>query len=134
MKSIEKVVNFLEKFGIPVKTEEGNYRPTYDVLNDISEIMFNDNNMIIPIDFEGKIIEKSWFGKDWAALIYFDENKWSFDDMQAWYDMISEFVECPVMLLPKSFSELKCLDYDQMLLLKNNTDKAIEKMNGNQDN
>ena len=44
MESIEKVVNLLEKFGIQVKTADGNYRPTYDVLLDISKVMFGKEN------------------------------------------------------------------------------------------
>jgi hypothetical protein len=44
MESIEKVVNLLEKFGIQVKTPNGDYRPTYDVLLDISKVMFGKEN------------------------------------------------------------------------------------------
>ena len=40
MESIEKIVNFLEKAGVKVKTENGDYRPTYDVLLDISKVIF----------------------------------------------------------------------------------------------
>lgn len=42
--NIQKVVDFLERLGIQVKTEFGYYRDTYDVLKDISEIMFGDND------------------------------------------------------------------------------------------
>ena len=35
--NVQKVADFLEKFGIRVKTEYGNYRPLYDVLVDIGE-------------------------------------------------------------------------------------------------
>lgn len=83
------------------------------------------NTMMMPDDFQGKIIEKSWFDKDSVVIIYFDEDKWFPKDIGAWFNMISEFTECPVMMLPKSFSELKYLDYDQLLLLKKLTDKAI---------
>lgn len=44
MESIEKVVNLLEKFGVQVKTDNGAYRPTYDVLLDISKIVFGKEN------------------------------------------------------------------------------------------
>lgn len=84
--------------------------------------------MMIPDDFQGKIIEKSWFDKDLVTVIYFDEDKWHLEDIGAWFNMISEFTECPVMMLPKSFSELQYLEYDQLLLLKKLTDEAIEKM------
>lgn len=83
------------------------------------------NTMIIPEDFQGKTIEKSWFDKDLTVIVYFDEDKWNIDDASAWFDMISEFTQCPVIMLPKSFSELQYLEYDQLLLLKELTDKAI---------
>lgn len=35
--NVQKATDFLEKLGIKVKTEYGNYRNTYDVLNDIGE-------------------------------------------------------------------------------------------------
>lgn len=88
----------------------------------------NEDTMIIPNDFQGKTIEKSWFDKDLAVVIYFDEEKWSIDYLQPWFNMISEFTDCPVMMLPKSFSELQYLEYDQLLLLKELTDKAISEM------
>ena len=37
--NVEKATDFLKKLGIRVKTEYGNYRPTYDVLRDISDAM-----------------------------------------------------------------------------------------------
>jgi hypothetical protein len=83
------------------------------------------DTMVIPNDFQGKIIERSWFDKDMAVIVYFDEDKWNIDYMQAWFDMISDFTQCPVLLLPKSFSELQYLEYDQLLLLKELTDKAV---------
>jgi hypothetical protein len=83
------------------------------------------DTMVIPNDFQGKIIEKSWFDKDMAVIVYFDEDKWNIDYMQAWFDMISDFTQCPVLLLPKSFSELQYLEYDQLFLLKELTDKAV---------
>lgn len=92
------------------------------------------NTMVIPDDFQGKIIEKSWFDKDLVVVIYFDEDKWNIDYVQAWFDMIYEFTQCPVMLLPKSFGELQYLDYNQMVLLKNSVDNAIAEMVKNQDN
>ena len=44
MESVERVANLLEKFGIQVKTDNGDYRPTYDVLLDISKVMFGKEN------------------------------------------------------------------------------------------
>lgn len=44
MESIEKIVNLLEKFGIQVKTANGDYRPTYDVLLDIGKVVFGKEN------------------------------------------------------------------------------------------
>ena len=88
----------------------------------------NKDIMKIPDDFQSKVIEKSWFSKDFAIIIYFDEDKWDINYLQEWYDMISEFTQCPVMLLPKSFSELHYLEPDQLLLLKKLTDEAVEKM------
>lgn len=40
--NVQKVTDFLYKFGITVKTECGNYRPTYDVLKDIGEVLFGE--------------------------------------------------------------------------------------------
>lgn len=37
--NVEKAMFFLKKLGIEVKTKYGNYRPTYDVLKDIGEVM-----------------------------------------------------------------------------------------------
>lgn len=37
--NVEKATDFLKKLGIQVKTEYGNYRPTYDVLRDIGDAM-----------------------------------------------------------------------------------------------
>ena len=37
--NVEKATDFLKKLGIQVKTEYGNYRPTYDVLKDIGDAM-----------------------------------------------------------------------------------------------
>lgn len=42
--NIEKITSLLAKFDIQVKTEDGGYRPTYDILNDISKVVFADNN------------------------------------------------------------------------------------------
>lgn len=85
----------------------------------------NNNTMIIPDDFQGKVIEKSWFDKDLVTIIYFDEEKHNIENIAQWCDMISKFVQCPVMMLPKSFSELHYLEHDQLLLLKSLTDNAI---------
>lgn len=37
--NVQKATDFLKKLGIRVKTEYGNYRPTYDVLRDIGDAM-----------------------------------------------------------------------------------------------
>lgn len=37
---ILKIVNLLEMNGIKVKTEYGYYRPTYDVLKDVTRVIF----------------------------------------------------------------------------------------------
>ena len=37
--NVQKATDFLEKLGIRVKTEYGNYRPLYDVLVDIGNAM-----------------------------------------------------------------------------------------------
>lgn len=37
--NVQKATDFLLKLGIRVKTEYGNYRPTYDVLKDIGDAM-----------------------------------------------------------------------------------------------
>ena len=37
--NVQKATDFLKKLGIKVKTEYGNYRPTYDVLRDIGDAM-----------------------------------------------------------------------------------------------
>lgn len=94
----------------------------------------DDNTMIVPKDFVGKIIEKSWFNKDVVIIIYFDENKWHPTEIENWADLIHKFTDCQVMLLPKSFSSLKYLTYDQMLLLKNVVDRAVNEMSYNKNN
>lgn len=37
--NVKRATDFLNKLGIQVKTEYGNYRPTYDVLRDIGDAM-----------------------------------------------------------------------------------------------
>jgi hypothetical protein len=37
--NVQKAIDFLKKLDIRVKTEYGNYRPTYDVLRDIGDAM-----------------------------------------------------------------------------------------------
>lgn len=37
--NVQKATDFLEKLGVKVKTEYGNYRPLYDVLSDIGNAM-----------------------------------------------------------------------------------------------
>lgn len=37
--NVQKATDFLKKLSIRVKTEYGNYRPTYDVLRDIGDAM-----------------------------------------------------------------------------------------------
>lgn len=44
MESIEKVVKLLENLGVRVTTDNGDYRPTYDVLLDISKVVFGKDN------------------------------------------------------------------------------------------
>ena len=44
--SVEKTTDFLERLGISVKTEYGNYRPTYDVLTDIGYAMSRYQNKL----------------------------------------------------------------------------------------
>lgn len=94
----------------------------------------NDNTMVIPKDFEVHTIEKSWFDEDVITVIYFDEKKWQPDEIEKWTNMIYEFTDCPVMMLPKSFSELKYFTREQMLLLKDIVDCTINEMNRNDNN
>lgn len=94
----------------------------------------NDNTMVIPKDFEEKIIEKSWFDKDTITVIYFDEKKWCPEEIEKWYEMIYKFTDCPLMMLPKSFSELKYFTREQMLLLKDIVDSTVNEMNRNDNN
>ena len=44
LESIENIVNLLETFGVQVKTSNGDYRPTYDVLLDISKVLSGKKN------------------------------------------------------------------------------------------
>lgn len=37
--NVQNAIYFLQKLGIQVKTEYGNYRPTYDVLKDIGDVI-----------------------------------------------------------------------------------------------
>ena len=94
----------------------------------------NDNTMVIPKDFEEKIIEKSWFDKDVITVIYFDEKKWRPEEIEKWHDMIYKFTDCPLMMLPKSFSSLQYFTNEQMLLLKDIVDNAVNEMNRNDNN
>lgn len=94
----------------------------------------NDNTMVIPKDFEVKTIEKSWFDEDVITVIYFDENKWSAGEIEKWNEMIYKFTDCPLMMLPKSFSELQYLTREQMILLKDIVDCVINEMNRNDNN
>ena len=89
----------------------------------------NDNTMVIPKDFEVKTIEKSWFDDDVITVIYFYENKWSAGEIKKWGEMIYEFTGCPVMMLPKSFSSLQYFTREQMILLKDIVDRAVNEMN-----
>lgn len=86
------------------------------------------NTITIPKDFEGRVIPKDVVGDTDTIVIYFDEDKWNLDYMCAWFNALKDFFECPILLLPKSFSELAVLAYDQLLLLKTLTDKAIEEI------
>lgn len=86
------------------------------------------NTITIPKDFEGKVIEKNVICDTDTIIIYFDEDKWNLDCMSAWFDALKDFFKCPILLLPKSFSELEVLAYDQLLLLKTLTDRAIEEI------
>lgn len=94
----------------------------------------DDNTMVIPKDFEGKTIEKSWFSKDVITVLYFDENKWSVEEIEKWGEMIYKFTDCPLMMLPKSFSSLKYFTYEQMLLLKDIVDGVVNEMNRHKNN
>lgn len=94
----------------------------------------DDNTMVIPKDFEGKTIEKSWFSKDVITVLYFDENKWSAGEIEKWGEMIYKFTDCPLMMLPKSFSSLKYLTREQMSSLKNLVDEAVDEMNRHKNN
>ena len=91
-----------------------------------------ENTITIPKDFEGKVIEKDIVCDTDSIIIYFDEDKWNLDDVCAWFDVLKDFFECPILLLPKSFSELAVLSYDQLLLLKTLTDRAIEEISNEQ--
>lgn len=94
----------------------------------------NDNTMVIPKDFEVKTIEKSWFDEDVITVIYFDEKKWCPEEIEKWYEMIYKFTDCPLMMLPKSFSELQYFTREQMLLLKDVVDCAVDEMNNDKNN
>lgn len=91
-----------------------------------------ENSIIIPKDFDGKIIEKDVVKSTDTIICYFDEDKWHIDAMKAWHDVMKNFFERPILLLPKSFSELEVLSYDQLLLLKTLTDKAVEEISHEQ--
>lgn len=91
--------------------------------------MIENNDITIPVDFNGKVISKDIVGDTDSIIIYFDEDKLTLDDICAWFDVLKGFFECPILLLPKSFSELEVLSYDQLLLLKTLTDRAIEEIN-----
>lgn len=94
----------------------------------------NDNTMVIPKDFEVNTIEKSWFDEDVITVIYFDEKKWRPEEIEKWHDMIYKFTDCPLMMLPKSFSSLQYFTNEQMLLLKDIVDNAVNEMNRNDNN
>lgn len=91
-----------------------------------------EDTIIIPKDFDGKVISKDIVGNTDSIVIYFDEDKWNLDCMSAWFRALKDFFERPILLLPKSFSELEVLSYDQLLLLKTLTDRAIEEISNEQ--
>lgn len=68
------------------------------------------------------------------TVIYFDENKWSAGEIEKWSEMIYKFTDCPLMMLPKSFSSLQYFTREQMILLKDIVDCIINEMNRNDNN
>lgn len=68
------------------------------------------------------------------TVIYFDENKWSTGEIKKWGEMIYKFTDCPLMMLPKSFSSLQYFTREQMISLKDIVDCAINEMNRHKNN
>lgn len=99
-------------------------RVLYDqMLYDIENV---GSAMYIPKEFEVKVLLKSVIDETDVIVIYFDEEKWNVDDMVVWYKCIQEFCGRPLLMLPKSFSNLQYLTNKQLMDLKYRVDKAVE--------
>jgi hypothetical protein len=96
------------------------------ILYDIKNM---DSAMYIPKEFEIKVLLKSVIDKidkTDVIVIYFDEEKWSVNDINNWSKCIHEFCERSLLMLPKSFSSLQSLTNKQLMDLKYRVDKAVE--------
>lgn len=99
-------------------------RNLYDqVMYDIEHI---ESAVAMPEDFKMKIYNKSVINDLEIMVIYFDEDIWDLDSMCAWAEHIQKFFDKPLMMLPKSFSGLESLTYEQALALRDKCNKVIE--------
>jgi len=80
----------------------------------------------LPEDFKLRIYEKSIINNTEILIIYFDEDIWDIDNVGVWAEYIHIFFDKPLIMLPKSFSELQSLTYEQALELRNKCNKVIE--------
>lgn len=80
----------------------------------------------MPEDFKMKIYNKSVIKDLEIMVIYFDEDIWDVDSLCAWAEYIQKFFDKPLMMLPKSFSGLESLTYEQALALRDKCNKVIE--------
>lgn len=84
--------------------------------------------MTIPKDFAVKTFEKSVVDDTDVVVIWFDENVWTLEEASMWHRSISDFLDRPVLMLPKSFSMLEYLTKEQLMDLKRRVDGVAEKI------
>ena len=82
----------------------------------------------IPTDFDGKVFEQNIVGDNEVAIIWFDEDKWTVEQIIVWHKVIEKFCSRPLLMLPKSFSYLEVLSSEQLLTLKQLVDNTIAKL------
>lgn len=96
------------------------------------QIMYDIENipaaMTIPKDFAVKTFEKSVVDDTDVVVIWFDENVWDPEAASMWCRCISDFLDKPVLMLPKSFSMLEYLTKEQLMDLKRRVDGVAEKI------
>lgn len=106
------------------------YEGSKEARNLYEQMMYDiehiESAVAMPEDFKMKIYNKSVINDLEIMVIYFNEDIWRLDDMCAWAEYIQKFFDKPLMMLPKSFSGLESLTYEQALVLRDKCNKVIE--------